>query len=43
MTKEIAERGVSRAYGAADEAGAKIQSIRVLGNGFDFVKRQNER
>jgi hypothetical protein len=37
MTQEIAERGVRRAYGADKKAGAKIQSIRVIGDGFDFT------
>ena len=37
MTREIAERGIRRAYGADNASGAKIQSIRVIGNGFDVT------
>ena len=41
MTKEIAERGIARAYGADNKAGGKIQSIRVIGRGFDVAVRRN--
>jgi hypothetical protein len=37
MTQEIAERGIRRAYGADNLTGAKIQSIRVIGNDFDIT------
>ncbi len=37
MTQEIAERGVRRAYGADNKTGGKIQSITVIGNGFEFT------
>jgi Domain of unknown function (DUF4157) len=37
MTREIAERGVRRAYGADNATGAKIQSIRVIGRDFDIT------
>jgi filamentous hemagglutinin len=40
MTQEIAERGVRRAYGADNRSGARIQSIRIIGNGFDFTVRR---
>jgi hypothetical protein len=38
MTKEIAERGIIRAYGADNKTGAKIQSIRAIGDGFDITE-----
>jgi hypothetical protein len=37
VTREIAERGVARAYGADNVTGAKIQSIRIIGNDFDIT------
>jgi RHS repeat-associated protein len=37
MTREIAERGVRRAFGADSASGSKIQSIRVIGVGFDIT------
>jgi len=37
MTQEIAERGIRRAFGADNKTGGKIQSIRVIGNGFDIT------
>jgi hypothetical protein len=37
MTKEIAERGIKRAFGADNATGKKIQSIRVIGDGFDIT------
>ncbi len=37
MTQEIAERGIRRAYGADNKLGGKIQSIRVIGDGFDIT------
>ena len=37
MTQEVAERGIGRAYGADNKHGGKIQSIRVIGNGFDIT------
>jgi filamentous hemagglutinin len=37
MTQEIAERGIRRAYGADNKLGGKIQSIRVIGPGFDIT------
>lgn len=36
MTQAAAERGITRAYGADNKAGMKIQSIRVIGNSFDI-------
>ncbi|GAB4145095.1 MAG: hypothetical protein Tsb009_17090 [Planctomycetaceae bacterium] len=42
MTREIAERGVRRAYGADNATGGKIQSIRIIGDSFDItVLRSN--
>jgi hypothetical protein len=35
MTKDIALRGVARAFGADNKVGGKIQLIRIIGNGFD--------
>ena len=37
VTREIAERGIRRAYGADNATGAKIQSIRVIGTDFDIT------
>jgi hypothetical protein len=34
MTRDIAERGIRRAYGADNATGGKIQSIRVIGRDF---------
>ena len=38
MTQKIAERGIKRAYVADDRKGAKIRSVRVIGNGFDITQ-----
>lgn len=37
MTREIAERGAKRAFGADNKTGGKIQSIRIIGDGFDIT------
>jgi len=37
MTIEVARRGIVRAYGADNKLGKKINSIRVIGNGFDIL------
>jgi hypothetical protein len=37
MTRDIADRGIRRAYGADNATGAKIQSIRVVGKDFDVT------
>jgi hypothetical protein len=37
MTLEIATRGIRRAYGADNKSGGKIQSIRIIGQGFDVT------
>jgi hypothetical protein len=34
MTREIAERGIARAYGADRATGSRIESIYVIGDGF---------
>jgi hypothetical protein len=36
MTEDVAQRGIRRAYGADNVTGGRIQSIRVIGNGFDL-------
>jgi hypothetical protein len=38
MTREIAERGIRRAYGADNATGGRIQSIRCIGNGFNILE-----
>ena len=40
MTREVAEKGIKRAYGADLLKGEKIQSVRVIGNGFDITVRK---
>ncbi len=40
MTKEIAERGIDRAFGADRATGDKIDSIRIIGEGFDITVRK---
>lgn len=40
MTKEIAERGIRRAYGADDKQ--TIQSIRIIGKDFDLIVPRSE-
>lgn len=37
LTQEIAERGISRAFGADDQSGSKIDSIRIVGPDFDIT------
>ena len=37
LTQEIVERGISRAFGADDQSGAKINSIRIVGPDFDIT------
>jgi len=34
LTREIAERGARRAYGADNKSGGKIQNIQIIGDGF---------
>ena len=40
MTRDIAERGIRRAYGADNKLGGKIQSIQVIGDGFELTVRR---
>ena len=37
ITREIAERGIRRAFGADNVTGSSIQSIRVVGPNFDIT------
>lgn len=37
MTESIARRAIRRAYGADNPNGGKIQSIRIIGNGFSVI------